>query len=262
MSPPCIFLFLSKHIIQERLDAYNTAKQYCSTVFKLSKNYFVAILATTTLFGEEPKEETVMKTTKSILHFKFNFDKLVATVGIFAESIKDDLDKLKICKLIYYADKYHLIRYGTPIIGDQYFHLQYGPIPSLSLDIINGILYDTGYANTYSKPNKFTEYLEIDEKSSHDHPVFIIKKTPDVDCLSESEIEAINNTIKKYKDYSGPELIESTHKESPWLKTDETSPIDYRLFFNEEPEADPTALEYMESLSDHCEIALSLEQNG
>lgn len=202
-----------------------------------------------------------MKVTKPILHFKFDFDKFIATVGIFAKHIKKDLDKLKICKLIYYADKYHLINYGTPIIGDRYVHLQKGPVPSISLDIMNDILDDEKPVYPDSSLNKFTEYLTPKKTLFHKFPIFVLKNPPEEDCLSESELEAIKNIIDKYGKLSSFQLIEATHKESPWLKTSQTSSIDYRLFFDGEPEAKPAALEYMESLRDHYEISLSLEQN-
>lgn len=203
-----------------------------------------------------------MKVSRPILNFKFDFDKFVATVSIFAKHIKKDLDKLKICKLIYYADKYHLINYGNPIIGDRYVHLQRGPVPSLALDIMNDILDSKSPVYPDSSFNKFTEYLITKKIFFHAFPVFVLKKAPDEDCLSESELEAIKNTIDRYGKFSSFELIEATHKESPWLKTTQTSSIDYRLFFDEEPEAKPAALEYLESLRDHYEISLSLEQNG
>ena len=54
----------------------------------------------------------------------------------------NNADKLKLVKLLYFADKYHLLKYGRQISGDSYFALPYGPIPSGALDILN---FDSNY---------------------------------------------------------------------------------------------------------------------
>src|SRR4030042_4954455 len=46
-------------------------------------------------------------------------------------------DKLKLVKLLFFADKYHLLKYARQISGDNYHALPAGPIPSGALDILN-----------------------------------------------------------------------------------------------------------------------------
>src|SRR5690606_40518414 len=38
----------------------------------------------------------------------------------------------KLMKLMYFADRDHLVKYGFPITGDMYIKLPYGPVPSFS----------------------------------------------------------------------------------------------------------------------------------
>lgn len=40
------------------------------------------------------------------------------------------MDKLKLLKLVYLADKYHLIYYGRTITNDDYYAMKHGPIAS------------------------------------------------------------------------------------------------------------------------------------
>lgn len=45
-------------------------------------------------------------------------------------------NKLKLVKLLYLADKCHLVRYGRTITGDEYWAMDYGPVGSTAKDIL------------------------------------------------------------------------------------------------------------------------------
>lgn len=47
------------------------------------------------------------------------------------------LNKLKLVKLLFLADKEHLIHYGRPIVGGQYYAMPHGPASSQLLNHIN-----------------------------------------------------------------------------------------------------------------------------
>lgn len=192
---------------------------------------------------------------KPPIRFKFDVEKLVAALCFFASNTKG-LDKLKAAKLLYFADKYHLIRYGSPILGDVYFHLDYGPVPSLALDIMNEALSPYRLNIPQKNLELLKTYLKIDDAKPH--PVFEARKQPDSDVLSESEMEALQETVKTYGNYSGPKLIDLTHREASWRKTGKNEQIDYRLFFEGEPNASSEALEYLESLREDMELVFSL----
>ena len=193
------------------------------------------------------------------IRFKFDVEKLVASLYFFASKTKG-IDKLKAAKLLYYADKYHLTRYGRPILGDVYFRLDYGPVPSLSLDIINEAI--SPYKLTIPQENLelLKTYLKIEKDKPH--PTFEVKKHHDLDVLSESEVEALEETLKHYGRYTGPELIRLTHREPAWKKTEKNREIDYRLFFEGDKNASPAALEYLESLREDMDLIFSLSSHA
>ena len=93
---------------------------------------------------------------KRRIEFKFNVKKLINALAFFAGEITD-LDKLKAAKLLYFADKHHLVRYGRPILGDCYCALDAGPIPSRSLDIMKRII--SQLCHILTKPWKITKQL-------------------------------------------------------------------------------------------------------
>lgn len=204
------------------------------------------------------------KQVKSPVRFKFSLEKFIACVSYFAEQKLSDLDKLKICKLLYYADKYHLLRFGKPIIGDMYVHLDNGPVPSKSLDIMNEVICKDRVFGKDGSSNKekFEEYLHVKKSVFHPYPVFEEIKPANLDCLSASEQEALRDTVKRYGKYSPPQLIDLTHKDASWQESNNTEEIDYRLFFKDDPEAKAEALEYMESLRLDSELIFLLDSGG
>ena len=69
--------------------------------------------------------------------FDFRPEKFASATAYLAER-KPEVTKKELCKLLYFADKRHLLRYGRTITGDKYFALEQGPIPSNELDALNG----------------------------------------------------------------------------------------------------------------------------
>ncbi|MFH1798743.1 MAG: hypothetical protein ABH844_05350 [Candidatus Omnitrophota bacterium] len=66
-----------------------------------------------------------MKKVYPLIKFKFKLDKFIACMGLFAKEKTGDFSKLKAAKLLYFADKYHLIRYGKPLLSRCFFNFFY-----------------------------------------------------------------------------------------------------------------------------------------
>src|SRR5258708_40106519 len=66
--------------------------------------------------------------------FSFSLDKLIHAIALFCGRRIDDLTKLKVAKLLYFADKKHLLEHGTPILGDVYWCMDFGPVPSFAMN--------------------------------------------------------------------------------------------------------------------------------
>ena len=184
--------------------------------------------------------------------FRFDATKFANAIAFFARRITD-LDKLKAAKLLFFADKYHLLRYGRPIIGDRYHSLDYGPVPSQALDIMNETIHDDPRPLRKQPFRDLLErYVEVDKK--HRYPRFRAKRDPDLDLFSESEIEALEWTVSAHGRKSGGELIKLSHRESAWKEVKGYGEIDYRLFFKNEPLASNTIMRIMEADQETREI--------
>jgi uncharacterized phage-associated protein len=152
------------------------------------------------------------------LTFEFNIEKLVQSIAYFSNFGIRDLTKLKVAKLLYFADKEHLLEYGQPIIGDVYFCLDYGPAPSVSLnEMALAISGSEVSSSAGSDENLFTEVLRV-KKFFHRYPRFEVKEAaykPEI--FSQTETSSLRHTANIYGDKSAGELVNLTHLEPTWV---------------------------------------------
>jgi uncharacterized phage-associated protein len=175
------------------------------------------------------------------IRFRFAPEKLVQALAYFARRGVRDLDKMKAAKLLFHADKYHLLTYGRPVLGDMYACMEYGPVPSASLNVMNDLIAHDPQFPPVAK-DLFDEYLSI-ERFLRKHPVFRAKKEPDLDVFSDSDIEALDHAFNTFGGKSAWQLSQASHDEPAWRIANECRPegssviMDYRLFFEGHPEA-------------------------
>jgi uncharacterized phage-associated protein len=176
------------------------------------------------------------------IRFRFSPEKLVQALAFFAQCGVRDLDKMKAAKLLFHADKYHLLKYGRPVIGDQYACMEYGPVPSASLNVMNDALAGDEHFPPMAK-ELFDDYLIVEKGIFRKYAVFRAKRQPDLDVFSDSDIEALEYAQKTFGAKSAWALSEESHAEPCWQAANENRApgssvmMDYRLFFEGHPEA-------------------------
>jgi hypothetical protein len=69
------------------------------------------------------------------IRFDFNPEKALEAL-IFVANERPNISFYYIVKILYYADKDHLNRYGRPILGDRYIAMEHGPVPSVVYDML------------------------------------------------------------------------------------------------------------------------------
>jgi uncharacterized phage-associated protein len=116
-------------------------------------------------------------------------------------------DLFHVVKILYYADKFHLAGYGRLITGDYYVAMKDGPVPSAAYDIIKAVRGD-GLANFKENPQ---EAFRVD-----DWMTIVPNREPNLDYLSESDVEALDKAIGKYSPMSFQELWDAVHEEEPY----------------------------------------------
>ena len=161
-----------------------------------------------------------MEEVKNI-SFPYNRDKAIQAVLWLLYRHGGTLNKLKLVKLLFLADKEHLIRYGRPIVGGQYYAMPHGPASSQLLDHINEA------AHKGSCPFVLEDNL-------------VLSQTPaDKDELSESDIKILDTINQQYGKVHWWTLRNLTHLLAEYIKNwrrkqegSKRHPIPYEDLFN------------------------------
>lgn len=156
-----------------------------------------------------------------------------------------DLDILKAMKLLYFIDKHHLIRHGRPITGDTYYKLPYGPVPTLSYDLLKEAFDQSPIPDTeFPDRENLRNAIDIDRTTRY--LIYKAKRDPNLNVFSETELASVEEIVSKFGQKSGLWLMNLSHRDCTFAKTLLNSQIDFYLFFEDEPHASREAMELME----------------
>lgn len=147
---------------------------------------------------------------QKINQFTFDIEKSIEAL-LYIASQTNDL--YHILKILYFADKMHLNKYGRFISGDSYSAMRNGPVPSEVYDIIKHVRGD-GYYSGFNASIKDAFKVENDGK------VIIPLRKAELDKLSESEIECLTKSIEENINLTFNQLKEKSH-DSAFKSADE-----------------------------------------
>lgn len=136
---------------------------------------------------------------------------------------KPNIGETALYKLLYFADFNYYEIYENQLTGARYRKLPYGPVPQ-KLDAIF-----TQMISAKQIQKLKTEY--------HGYPQirYLPLEKADLTILTASEKEVIDNVINQFSDWSAKAISEFSHKDIPWLTTEDGKDIDYELTFYREP---------------------------
>lgn len=171
------------------------------------------------------------------IQFDLKPQKLASAIAYLAVR-RPGLTKKQICKLLYFADKEHLLRYGRTITGDRYNALPQGHVPSAGLDVMNGRVRHVGAGpvealRRYGKLNGW---------------IFEVSHHPDMKVFSRSDREILDRIIQELGHLSAKQLEGLSHKEPSYKKTAANARVAFELFFEGHPEAEPVREALVEQL--------------
>lgn len=112
------------------------------------------------------------------------------------------LDTHKISKILYFADREHLAKYGTSISNDCYIKMEYGPVPSSIYDIIKAV---QGKHGLISK-SQVESFFEVSEGSK-----IVAKLNFDEDEFSLTEMQCLDASIQEHLSKSFTFLTNKSH---------------------------------------------------
>ena len=122
------------------------------------------------------------------LKFRLNEEKAVEAL-IWIATAWPNITPFYLSKVLFYAEKEHLNKYGRPIIADTYIAMPWGPAPSTIRDYIEGNYLFSDISDVVSSA------VEVNRNSRY--PEIIAKKAPRLEVFSESDIECLRAAIDK-----------------------------------------------------------------
>jgi uncharacterized phage-associated protein len=164
----------------------------------------------------------------------FDAPKSVETIVYIAQKTHD---LFHVVKTLYYADKFHLKNYGRLITGDHYVAMDEGPVPSGAYDLIKEVRGD-GVVKSGARPE---QAFKVEK-----HINVIPRRKPNLDYLSESDIEALDKAIGIYARMDFGRLWRIAHNERPYQDAAHNASISLVSIIKSLPNADEV-LEYLSS---------------
>lgn len=142
------------------------------------------------------------------MHFNFNYKKGTQALNYFAIQSGGKINKMKALKLVYFADRYHLRKYGRLVTNDSYLAMEHGPVPSTTKDI--------------AESNDYLDKVQREYSLGFIEPVnnLMFSSINDLDkmVLSKSDLEALKFAWDNFGKYDQFELRDLTHLYPEWLK--------------------------------------------
>ena len=147
-----------------------------------------------------------------------------------------------IVKAAFVAQQKHLAKYLCPLYEDNITALQFGPVPS---SIYDALKIARGDANAMYFHRNDDLHLVYDSISFNDE-VFSANEDPDMNYLSASAIECINDALKVVSAMTFDQIVNATHGEE-WTRAFNnpgSKLMDY-LAIAKEGGADDSSLSYL-----------------
>lgn len=132
------------------------------------------------------------------IKFKLNSQKAIESI-LYVLSKKESVNMYNVLKIIFEAEKSHLNDYGRPITGDLIYKMEYGTVP---LSIYNMLKNAT--ISSADRPFRKVGYN------------IIAARKPNVELLSETDLEALDLGCSKYLNLSFEEVKILNHEEICW----------------------------------------------
>lgn len=147
--------------------------------------------------------------------FPFTFDQEATLAALlYVAGRVDGLTMHKLAKILYFADKAHLERYGRFITGDQYVAMENGPVPSMTYSMVKEL--GNGAPDAlFAHP--LADTLRVERREGKHYVRGLTQ--PDLDALSDSDLACLDDSIANYSAHSFRELSDLSH-DAAWNATE------------------------------------------
>lgn len=156
---------------------------------------------------------------------KLNIEKVRAISSYLSNEVAK-LYVTKFYKLLYYIDFIAYAKRGSPVTGDLYYKLPYGPVPTLIKNEVDNL--SSSDPEIKSQLIKNVELVDAVGDGTK-HILNNITKEIDTAALSETEWNIVKAVVKKFQKTPSSVLSSRTHREAPYRLTSASSSISYQF---------------------------------
>jgi uncharacterized phage-associated protein len=167
----------------------------------------------------------IMNAQERPIKFALSFTKALEALAYVANRW-DEITPFYVSKVMFFADKWHLNRYGRPVTGDTYIAMPRGPVPSTLRNIIEENF------EWIEEPTNFHQMIEL-RKRTYKH-VHSRVEDDKLTSLSETDKECLSAAVEFCRGKSLNELSALTHRERAWANAPANRAMDYQDFFDDE----------------------------
>lgn len=140
----------------------------------------------------------------------FDFQKSVQCLVYIAQQLGTDVvNKMKTLKLIWLADRMHLLKYGRPITCASYLAMKNGPVASEIRDIL-----ELNSAFSDQRRSYINEFILTVPKSYN----YSVTGSIDLDEFSDSDLECLDVILAHFGKLDEFQLSDLSHEYPEWAK--------------------------------------------
>jgi uncharacterized phage-associated protein len=134
---------------------------------------------------------------------RFDFDKALQASGVLLSLDGDRMERIRLLKLLYIADRELLAERGQTITGDRAVAMEHGPVLSQVYDLIKG------------EASRAGEWGRFVHTANH---AIELRDDPGRGELSRGEIEKLTEVTDRYRNVDDWALSEATHEFEEWAR--------------------------------------------
>ena len=137
---------------------------------------------------------------------------------------KPNIGEAVLYKLLYFSDFNFYEKYEEQLVGATYIKNRFGPTPVEFKTLVDKMIKDEDMERVKSSYFNFpqTKYLP--------------RRSPDLSKLSARDLETINKVLNRLSDMNATQISDYSHKDVPWLTTEDGKKIEYESVFYRTPE--------------------------
>ncbi len=192
-----------------------------SEIFNISTNVLLDMEKEPEVILKENKKRKAIKPQIRINVPQRNLDKFKEILLYILNRVgsKPNIGETIIYKLLYFIDFDFYEKYEEQLIGATYIKNNYGPTPIEFKKITDKMIKDEEIIKVESSYFVYpqTKYLPL--------------RKPDLSKLKATEKELIDNVLNKLSDMNANQISEYSHKDVPWLTTEDGKVIEYESVF-------------------------------